>query len=106
MPQWGSGFSGAYGAVMARLCRAILRSVGGLIAVGKTARGVGYVSVWVLIWGTAASLVDYILLKREVYASFSIGQGFTFVGYGVAAAYLAVKFAPRFLKQEEPPAAD
>ena len=97
---------GPYVAVMARLCRAILRSVGGLMAVGKTARGVGYVSVWVLIWGTAASLVDYILLKREVYASFSTGQGFTFVGYGVAAAYLAVKFAPRFLKQEEPPAAD
>ena len=91
---------------MARLSRAILKSAGGLMTVGKTAKGVSYVSVWVLIWGTAASLVDYILLKREVYASFSIGQGFTFVGYGVAAVYLAVKFAPRFLKQEEPPAAD
>ena len=52
------------------------------MTVGKTAKGVSYVSVWVLIWGTAASLVDYILLKREIYASFSIGQGFTFVGYG------------------------
>jgi TM2 domain-containing membrane protein YozV len=91
---------------MSRLWRAILTPVDGLMAVGKTAKGVSYVSVWVLIWGTAASLVDYILLKREVYASFSIGQGFTFVGYGVAAAYLAVKLAPRFLKQEEPPAAD
>jgi TM2 domain-containing membrane protein YozV len=91
---------------MTALWRAILTPVDGLMTVGKTAKGVGYVSVWVLIWGTAASLVDYILLKREIYASFSIGQGFTFVGYGVAAAYLAVKLAPRFLKQEEPPAAD
>ncbi len=97
---------GSYVADMSRLWRAILRSADGFITVGKTAKGVGYVSVWVLIWGTAASLVDYILLKREIYASFSIGQGFTFVGYGVAAAYLAVKLAPRFLKQEEPPAAD
>ena len=106
MPQSGSGFSGAYGADMSRLWRAILTPVDAFMTVGKTAKGVGYVSVWVLIWGTAASLVDYILLKREIYASFSIGQGFTFVGYGVAAAYLAVKFAPKFLKQEEPPAAD
>ena len=66
------------------------------MTVGKTAKGVSYVSVLVLIWGTAASLVDYILLKREIYASFSIGQGFTFVGYGVAAAYLAVNLHQGF----------
>jgi hypothetical protein len=76
------------------------------MAVGKTARGIGYVSAWVLIWGTVASLVDYILLKREIYAAFSVGQGLTFVGYGLAAVVLAVKVAPRFLAPEEPPEAD
>jgi hypothetical protein len=77
-----------------------------LKVVAKTARGVGYVSAWVLIWGTVASLVDYILLKREIYAAFSVGQTLTFAGYGLAAIVLAVRIAPRFLNPEEPPGAD
>ena len=71
------------------------------MVVGKRARGIGYVSAWVLIWGTVASFVDYILLRREIYAAFSVGQGLTFVGYGLAAVVLAVKVAPRFLNPEE-----
>jgi len=30
----------------------------------STIRGVGYVSVWVVLWGTAASLADAVLLQR------------------------------------------
>ena len=35
---------------MTSLWRAILTPVDGLMTVVKTAKGVGYVSVWVLIW--------------------------------------------------------
>jgi hypothetical protein len=76
------------------------------MAVGKTARGIGYVSAWVLIWGTVASLVDYILLKREIYTAFSVGQSLRFTGYGLAAGVLAVRVAPRFLSSENSSNAD
>ena len=68
----------------------------------RTVRGVVYVSVWVLIWGTASSLVDWLLLTRELYATASLGQAATFAGYGAAAVVLAVRLAPRFLPSEEP----
>ena len=32
----------------------------------RTFRGVAYVSVWVVIWGTVASLMDWMLLTGEV----------------------------------------
>lgn len=84
------------------LCGGAILALSEWRRLSKTAKGVGYVSAWVLIWGTASSLVDYILLEREIYGPFSIGQAFTFAGYGLAAAVLAVKVAPRFLKPEEP----
>ena len=65
-------------------------------------RGVGYVSVWVLLWGTAASLADFVLLEREAYAAGSSGQAITFAAYGVATVVLAIRLAGRFLKEEEP----
>ena len=63
----------------------------------RTIKGVAYVSVWVLIWGTAASLADLVLLERGVYASGTAGQAVTFLSYGVAAAFLAKRLAGRFL---------
>ena len=40
-----------------------------------TLRGILYVSAWVLIWGTAASLADFVLLQREAYeAGSKIGR--------------------------------
>ena len=65
-----------------------------------TTKGVTYVSVWVMLWGTASSLADYVLLQRGVYAGGTIGQGITFAAYGIAAAVLAVRLAGRFLKPE------
>jgi hypothetical protein len=56
-----------------------------------------YVSVWVILWGTAASLADTILLQRSAYAAGSLGQVVTFSTYGVAAVVLAVRWAGRFL---------
>jgi hypothetical protein len=66
-----------------------------------TLRGVLYVSAWVLIWGTAASLADFVLLQREAYAAGSSGQAITFVSYALASAVLAVRLSKRFLKPQE-----
>ena len=64
-------------------------------------RGVLYVSVWVMLWGTVASLIDWVLLKGEVYTTGSFGQASTFIAYGAALAVLAVRLSSRFLPQDE-----
>ena len=65
-----------------------------------TLKGLTYVSVWVVLWGTAASLADFVLLQRGAYEAGSSGQMITFAAYGIAAAVLAVRLAGRFLKPE------
>lgn len=67
----------------------------------QTLRGVAYVSVWVLLWGTAASLADTVLLQRDTYEPGTAGQAITFATYGLAAVVLAVRLAGRFLKPKE-----
>ena len=67
----------------------------------RTFRGIAYVSVWVVLWGTAASLADFVLLERGAYEAGSSGQAVTFASYGIAAVVLAVKLSARFLKQAE-----
>ena len=57
-------------------------------------------SVWVVLWGTASSLADFVLLQRGVYEAGTSGQAVTFAAYGIAAAVLAVRLAGRFLKPE------
>ena len=66
-----------------------------------TLRGVVYVSIWVMLWGTAASLADFVLLERGAYTSGTSGQAITFASYGVAAVVLAVRLAGRFLKSDD-----
>lgn len=63
----------------------------------RTVRGIAYVSVWVVLWGTAASIADAVLLEREAYAGGSAGQAITFASYGAACVVLAIKLAARFL---------
>jgi hypothetical protein len=65
-----------------------------------TLKGVAYVSVWVVLWGTASSLADFVLLQRGAYEAGTSGQAVTFAAYGIAAAVLAVRLAGRFLKPE------
>jgi hypothetical protein len=67
----------------------------------RTFRGITYVSVWVLLWGTAASIADYVLLEREAYAAGSAGQAITFASYGAACVVLAIKLAGRFLNSSD-----
>ena len=64
-------------------------------------KGVLYVSVWVMLWGTAASLADLVLLKRSAYEAGSAGQAITFASYGIAAVVLAVKLSGRFLSTDD-----
>ncbi|MFN9546644.1 MAG: hypothetical protein ACK6AD_06195 [Cyanobacteriota bacterium] len=66
-----------------------------------TLRGVVYVSAWVVLWGTAASLADTVLLQRGTYGPGTAGQAVTFASYGLAAVVLAVRLAGRFLKANE-----
>lgn len=63
-------------------------------------QGFLYVSAWVLIWGTVASIADAVLLGREAYEPGTAGQALTFFSYGVASVVLAVRFAGRFLGGE------
>ena len=63
-------------------------------------KGVLYVSVWVMLWGTAASLADFVLLERGAYAAGTAGQVITFASYGMAAVVLAVRLSGRFLNPE------
>lgn len=67
----------------------------------RTIRGVGYVSVWVLLWGTASSLADAVLLERSAYVAGSAGQAVTFASYGLASVVLAVRLAGRFLSSKD-----
>ena len=65
-----------------------------------TLKGIAYVSVWVMLWGTASSLADFVLLQRGIYETGTTGQGITFAAYGIAAVVLAVRLAGRFLNPE------
>ncbi|MFM1813119.1 MAG: hypothetical protein RLZZ336_2057 [Cyanobacteriota bacterium] len=67
----------------------------------QSLKGVLYVSVWVMLWGTAASLADFVLLERGAYETGTTGQAITFVSYGVAAVVLALKLSGRFLKTDD-----
>ena len=71
-----------------------------------TIRGIAYVSVWVVIWGTVASLMDWMLLAGEVYETGTSGQAVTFVAYGAATVVLATRFAGRFLEESGSDVAD
>jgi hypothetical protein len=66
-----------------------------------TAKGIVYVSGWVLLWGTAASLADFVLLERGTYGPGSAGQAITFASYGLAAVVLAVRLSSRFLQEPD-----
>ncbi|WP_094510370.1 hypothetical protein [Synechococcus sp. MW101C3] len=64
-------------------------------------KGVSYVSVWVLLWGTASSLADFVLLERGAYAAGTVAQAITFTSYGIAAVVLAVRLSGRFLTPQD-----
>ncbi len=50
-----------------------------------------YISVWVIIWGTIGSLVDFPLYKNKIYSEGSIYQYLTFTVTAIF-AILSAKF--------------
>ena len=54
-----------------------------------------YISVWVIIWGTIGSLIDYPLYKNKIYLEGSIYQYLTFT----IAAIISIIFAKLFYKK-------
>ncbi len=52
--------------------------------------GIGYVSLAIVIWGSIGSLVDYPLLKMNLYEAGSIGQFSTFTLTGISTVIIAV----------------
>jgi hypothetical protein len=77
-----------------------------MTSMNKTWRGITYVSVWVVIWGTVASLMDWMLLTGEVYETGTSGQAVTFIGYGAATVVMATRYAGRFLAPDAEQSSD
>ena len=66
----------------------------------KQIYGIIYVSVWVLIWGTIGSLVDYPLLQKGVYLAGTIGQYITFVLTGLVSSLIAIYYFPKIMNAD------
>jgi len=56
-----------------------------------------YVSVWVIIWGTLGSFIDYPLYKNKIYLEGSIYQYLTFT----ITAIISIIFGKFFYKKIE-----
>ena len=54
-----------------------------------------YISIWVIIWGTIGSLVDFPLYKNNIYLEGSIYQYLTFT----ITAFISIIFAKFFYKK-------
>ena len=57
--------------------------------------GIAYVSIWILIWGTVGSLIDFPLLESKIYNAGSIGQYTTFSLTGLIACVISIYLFPK-----------
>ena len=55
-----------------------------------------YIAVWVIVWGTLGSLIDYPLYKNKIYLEGSIYQYLTFTITGIIAITSANFFYRKF----------
>ena len=55
-----------------------------------------YISVWVIIWGTIGSLVDFPLYKNKIYSEGSIYQYLTFTITAIISIFCAKFFYKKF----------
>ena len=60
--------------------------------------GIGYVSVWVVIWGSVGSLIDFPLLNADVYLPGSLGQVTTFLVTGILSVGIGIWIYPKLIK--------
>ena len=59
--------------------------------------GILYVSIWVIIWGSLGSLIDFPLLKSNVYIEGSIGQILTFTLTAIVSIGLGTFLFPKLI---------
>ena len=55
-----------------------------------------YISVWVIIWGTLGSFIDYPLYKNKIYLEGSIYQYLTFIITAIISVISAKFFYEKF----------
>ena len=60
---------------------------------------IAYVSIWVIIWGSIGSLIDFPLLKSNVYVAGSLGQITTFILSGIISSITAIFLFPKFIER-------
>ena len=60
--------------------------------------GILYVSILIMVWGTIGSLIDYPLLKSNLYLEGSLGQLMTFSLTGIIFVFIGIKVFPFFEK--------
>ena len=66
----------------------------------KQLKGIAYVSVWVIIWGTLGSLIDFPLLENSVYEPGTIWQYITFSLAAMISIIIAIILYPRIFKSD------
>jgi len=59
----------------------------------KTLVGISYVSIWIIIWGTIGSLIDFYFLQNT-YLPGSIGQFSTFIITALLSSIIAIYTFP------------
>jgi phosphotransferase system glucose/maltose/N-acetylglucosamine-specific IIC component len=62
----------------------------------KPIKGILYISVWVIIWGTLGSFIDYPLYKNNIYVEGSIYQYLTFAITAIISIITAKFFYKKF----------
>ena len=63
----------------------------------KILRVIAYICFWFIIWGLISSIVDWALLRQNVYSIGSIGQYFTFIIYAIAFSFIGLKYSKRYI---------
>ncbi|KGG11962.1 MULTISPECIES: hypothetical protein [Prochlorococcus] len=61
--------------------------------------GISYVSIWVIIWGTLGSLIDYPLLQKNIYAAGSTGQYSTFTITALISIVIGAQLFSNFMNK-------
>ncbi len=60
--------------------------------------GISYVSVWIIIWGTIGSLIDFYFLQNT-YLPGSLGQYSTFIITAIISSIVAINIFPAINKK-------
>ena len=65
----------------------------------KDLAAIAYISIFIIVWGSLGSLVDYPLLQANVYIAGSIGQLMTFSISGLIFTVLGILLFPQTINK-------